>query len=68
MAAPNVGHSVIRVVNFFVVLILIIVLLNLVGPFIAHSAPQALDRAGEALNGIWNGIQGIVPNSYYHSR
>jgi hypothetical protein len=67
MAAPNVGHSVLRVVNFFVVIILIIVLLNLVGPFIAHSAPAALDKAGEALSGIWSGIQNLVPSSYYRS-
>jgi hypothetical protein len=65
MAAPNVGHSVIRVVNFFVVVILIIILLNLVGPFIANSAPQAIDKAGQALSGIWGGLQGLVPHSYY---
>jgi hypothetical protein len=43
------------------------VLLNLLGPFIAHSAPAALDKAGEALSGIWNGLQGLVPTSYYRS-
>ncbi|MGH3549308.1 MAG: hypothetical protein ACRDQU_14595 [Pseudonocardiaceae bacterium] len=65
MAAPNMGHSVIRVVNFFVVVILIIVLLNLVGPLIANSAPHAIDNAGQALRGIWRGLQGLVPDSYY---
>ncbi|HET9118873.1 MAG TPA: hypothetical protein VFN75_12480 [Pseudonocardiaceae bacterium] len=41
MAAPNIGHSILRVVNFFVVIILVLILLNLLGAPISNALPSA---------------------------
>ncbi|MCA1836077.1 MAG: hypothetical protein LC721_07045 [Actinobacteria bacterium] len=68
MAAPNIGHSVIRVVNFFVVVILILILLNLLGPPISDAIPSAAQNARDMLAGLWTGIKDLVPqnwNTYY---
>jgi hypothetical protein len=69
MAAPNIGHSVIRVVNFFVVVILILILLNLLGPPISDAIPSAAQNTRDMLAGLWTGIKDLVPqnwNTYYH--
>ena len=70
MAAPNIGHSVIRVINFFVVIILILILLNLLGPPISDAIPSAAQNTRDMLVGLWNGIKDIVPNNWntYYSR
>jgi hypothetical protein len=69
MAAPNIGHSVIRVVNFFVVVILILILLNLLGPPISDAIPSAAQNTRDMLAGLWTGIKDLVPqnwNTSYH--
>jgi hypothetical protein len=64
MAAPNIGHSVIRVVNFFVVVILILILLNLLGPPISDAIPSAAQNTRDMLAGLWNGIKDLVPQNW----
>jgi hypothetical protein len=66
MAAPNIGHSVIRVVNFFVVLILILILLNLLGQPISSAIPSAADNLRDMIGGLWQGVKNVVPNNFYH--
>jgi hypothetical protein len=60
MAAPNIGHSVIRIVNFFVILIL----LNLLGQPIANAIPSAAQNVRDVLAELWNGIKDLVPNNW----
>jgi hypothetical protein len=70
MAAPNIGHSVIRIVNIFVVVILILILLNLLGQPISNAIPSAAQNTRDIIDGLWNGIKDIVPNNwnnyFYH--
>jgi len=70
MAAPNIGHSVIRIVNIFVVVILILILLNLLGHPISNAIPSAAQNVRDMLAALWNGIKDLVPhnwdNYYYH--
>jgi hypothetical protein len=70
MAAPNIGHSVIRIVNVFVVVILILILLNLLGQPIANAIPSAAQNTRDVLAELWNGIKDLVPHDwhdyYYH--
>jgi hypothetical protein len=66
MAAPNIGHSVIRVVNFFVVVILILILLNLLGQPISSAIPSAAQNVRDMIGGLWEGVKNIVPNNYYY--
>lgn len=66
MAAPNIGHSVIRVVNFFVVIILVLILLNLLGQPIANALPSAAQNFTDMLYALWNGVKSLVPNNYYY--
>ena len=64
MAAPNIGHSVIRVVNFFVVVILVLILLNLLGPPISDAIPSAAQNTRDMLAGLWSGVKDLVPNNW----
>jgi hypothetical protein len=70
MAAPNIGHSVIRIVNVFVIVILILILLNLLGQPIANAIPNAAQNVRDVLAELWNGIKDLIPNNwpnyYYH--
>jgi hypothetical protein len=69
MAAPNIGHSVIRIVNVFVIVILILILLNLLGQPISNAIPSAAQNVRDILAESWNGIKDLIPNnwnSYYH--
>ena len=66
MAAPNIGHSVIRVVNFFVVVILILILLNLLGQPISNAIPSAAQNVRDMISGLWEGVKNIVPDNYYY--
>lgn len=52
--------SIEKVLTFFVVLILILLLLNLLGPFIADSVEPAADKLGDILRQTWDGIQGLA--------
>lgn len=67
MAAPHIGHSVIRVVNFFVVVILILILLNLLGGPISYAIPSAAENLRAMLNGLWQGAKNIVPDNFYNN-
>ncbi|MGH3832748.1 MAG: hypothetical protein ACRDRS_20300 [Pseudonocardiaceae bacterium] len=49
-----------KVFTFFVVLILILLLLDLLGPFIANSVPGASDRLHDIMYNIWCGFQNLV--------
>jgi hypothetical protein len=55
------GHSVIRIVNVFVIVILILILLNLLGQPISNAIPSAAQNARDMLTGLWNGIKDLVP-------
>jgi hypothetical protein len=70
MAAPNIGHSVIRIVNVFVVVILILILLNVLGRPISNAIPSAAQNVRDMLAGLWNGIKDLVPHNwndyFYH--
>jgi hypothetical protein len=66
MAAPNIGHSIVRVVNFFVVVILVLILLNLLGAPISRALPSAAQNFSDMLYALWDGVKGLVPNDYYH--
>jgi hypothetical protein len=65
MAAPNIGHSIVRVVNFFVVVILVLILLNLLGAPISNALPSAAQNFSNMLYALWDGVKGLVPNDYY---
>jgi len=58
--------SIEKVLSFFVVLILILLLLDLLGGFIANSVPEAANRLGEILRNIWYGFENIVHYHSYH--
>ena len=64
MAAPNIGHSVIRIVNIFVVVILILILLNLLGHPISNAIPSAAQNVRDMLAALWNGIKDLIPNNW----
>jgi hypothetical protein len=64
MAAPNIGHSVIRIVNVFVVVILILILLNLLGQPISSALPSAAQNTRDMLSGLWNGVKDLIPNNW----
>jgi hypothetical protein len=59
--------SIEKVFTFFVVLILILLLLDLLGGFIANSVPQATTNLGDILSSIWRGFEKIVHYRPYHS-
>lgn len=49
-----------KVFTFFVVLILILLLLDLLGGFIAGSVPEASDRLREIMYNMWYGFEHVV--------
>jgi hypothetical protein len=52
------------VLNFFVVVILILILLNLLGQPISDALPSAAQNLREMLRGLWEGIKGVIPGNY----
>jgi hypothetical protein len=58
--------SIEKVFTFFVVLILILLLLDLLGPFIANTVPEASARVSEILHNTWVGIQNIAHTTGSH--
>jgi len=58
--------SIEKVLTFFVVLILILLLLNLLGPFIADSIEPAANKLGDILRQAWDGLQNLADTSYRH--
>jgi len=59
--------SIEKVLTFFVVLILILLLLDLLGGFIANSVPDASTNLGNILTSIWRGFERLVHYHPYHS-
>lgn len=57
--------SIEKVLTFFVVLILILLLLNLLGPFIADSIQPAANKLGDILSRMWDGLQNLADGSGY---
>lgn len=55
--------SIEKVCTFFIVIVLFLLLLQLLGGFIASSMPEASDRISEILHSIWLGFQNLV---HYH--
>jgi plastocyanin len=62
MAAPNIGHSIIRVVNFFVVVLVALILLNLLAQPITNAIPSAGQNVSAIIGGLWQGVKNITPN------
>jgi hypothetical protein len=67
----HIAHSVIRVLNFFVIVIVILILLNLLGNPISNAIPSAAQAVGDMLAALWSGIKYFIPNGwnnyyYYH--
>lgn len=58
--------SIEKVLTFFVILILILLLLDLLGGFIANSVPEASDKLGEILRNTWYGFENLVHYHPYH--
>jgi hypothetical protein len=58
--------SIEKVLTFFVVLILILLLIELLGPFIATSVEPASDKVSEIFHNLWAGIQNIAHTSSRH--
>jgi len=54
--------SIEKVLTFFVVLILILLLIELLGGFIADSVEPAASKVSEILGNMWDGIQNIAHN------
>ncbi len=52
--------SIEKVLTFFVVLILILLLIQLLGGFIANSVEPAGTQVGRILQNMWDGIQRIA--------
>ena len=52
-----------NVLTFFIVIVLIILLLNSLGPFIANSIQPASERLSDILQNTWIGVQHIAPGS-----
>ena len=49
-----------KVVTFFVVIILVIVLINLLGPFISGSIQPAIDKVSDIGHNAWTGLQHTI--------
>jgi hypothetical protein len=57
--------SIEKVFTFFVVLVLILLLIELLGGFIAGSVEPAANRVSEILHNMWVGIQNIAHTGTY---
>lgn len=58
--------SIEKVLTFFVVLILVLLLIELLGGFIAESVEPASGKISEILRNIWDGIQNIANTDSRH--
>jgi predicted PurR-regulated permease PerM len=73
--ASKEGSSMVRaiekVLTLFIVIVLIILLLNSLGPFIANSIQPASERLSDILHNTWIGVQHIAhtgTDSYHTTR
>ncbi len=55
-----------KVCTFFIVIVLILLLMDLLGGFIASSVPEATDRFSDILRNIWYGFENLVHYHHYH--
>jgi hypothetical protein len=53
-------RSIEKVFTFFIVIILFILLLNLLGPFIANSIGPASDQVSNIIHNTWIGVNHIA--------
>lgn len=59
--------AVMKVLTFFVVLILILLILSMAGDYIAAQIPQAAEVTRRILQALWNGLQRVAqPAGYQH--
>ena len=59
--------AVVKVLTFFVVLILILLILNTVGDYIATQIPEAAEVTRRIFQSLWTGLQRIAqPAGYQH--
>lgn len=58
--------AVVKVLTFFVVLILILLILNSVGDYIAAQIPEAAEVTRRIFQALWNGLQRIAQPAGYH--
>lgn len=49
-----------KVLTFVVVVILILLLINLVGDFVARELPEAGDTLSDVFQALWNAFQRII--------
>jgi ABC-type dipeptide/oligopeptide/nickel transport system permease subunit len=53
-----------KVFTFFIVIILVIILINLFGPFISNSIQPAGDKVSDILHNAWTGLQHITGTDF----
>ncbi len=59
--------SIMKVLTFFVIVILVLLLINLVGEYIAGLLPEAGQTISNILHSLWAGFQKIIhPGGYGH--
>lgn len=58
--------SLAKVLTFFVVVVLVILLLNLGGDYVTAHIPAASGVIRQTLEEIWNALQRIVQAGYQH--
>jgi hypothetical protein len=58
--------SVVKVLTFFMIVILILLLLNTVGDYVAAQIPEAAGAIRHILQEIWDALQRIVQPGYQH--
>ena len=57
--------AVVKVLTFFVVLILILLILNLAGDYIAAQIPEAVEAIGNIFQALWNALRRIPQSADY---
>jgi len=53
-----------KVLTFFVVIVLVLLLLNLLGPFISDSIQPAIDKVDDIVHNAWNGLQHLTGTDF----
>lgn len=59
------ADAIVKVLTFFVVLILVLLILNLVGDYIAAQIPQAAEVTRHIVQALWNACQRIFQPAGY---
>jgi hypothetical protein len=53
-----------KVFTFFIVIILVIILINLFGPFISNSIRPGGDKVSDILHTTWTGLQHVTGTDF----